>query len=158
MLLTKQTWAGQVNRLAQDARAASFNDNSICHLWRASFVPGARLPWSPFVCLFVCFFNPVRQIVSFIFYRRDKWGSSWLNNLLKFIHWVRDRIRLWHILPKTVPCVLPGSAKCPSSQNRTDDHTHERAEFVGGSWYYKSLGPKFKDQIKWCSWILLEEI
>lgn len=134
--------------------AVCIDNNSSSHLW-SHIVPGTYLPLSPFICLFVCFCNPVRY-KSFIFYRRDKWCSSWLSNWLKFIYLVRDRIRLWHMLPKTVPSVLPGRAKGPSSQKRTDDHTHEIADFVGGTWCYKSLEPKFKNQIKLSSGILEE--
>ena len=75
--------------------------------------------------IFVCFCNPARYILSFIFYRRDKWGSLQLSNFLKFIHLVRNIIRLWHILQKIMPSVLPGRNKGSSSQMRTDDQTLE---------------------------------
>lgn len=54
-------------------------------------------------------------------YFTEKWGSSRLSNLLKFMHPGRNKIGLWHLIPMTVPSVLPDWTKWPSSQKWADD-------------------------------------
>lgn len=49
-------------------------------------------------------------------YFTEKWGSSRLSDLFKFMHPGRNKIGLWHLLPMTVPSELPDWTKRPLSQ------------------------------------------
>lgn len=145
MLLTQQTWRGQIRRLAKASMAVGNKDNSGRHLWSSYFF--ARHTTTIISTFLFVFCNPVRQILS-IFYRREKWGSSRLSNLIKFIDEVRDRIRLWHIIPKTVPSVLPGRANGASPRKRTDDYAHDIVSRHCWWGLVLQIPPKSKDYLQ----------